>query len=237
MGEVRHYFTFGGRSSREFNVWISGTGVFDAPERDVSIVSVPGRNGDLTMDNGRFKNVKMTYPAFIPEDFEVNMAAFRAYMKSLIGYQRLEDTYCPDYYYKALLTEEFDPETTAYNKAATFDITFNRKPQRWFKSGEEFLDPITQNTTIFNPTMYDANPLIRVYGVGTFQIGDKSVEITENPVYTDIDCDMQDCYYNLTNLNGNVILSSGFPILRPGINGINIGTVTRLEIKPRWWTV
>ena len=243
MGEVNNFLIYAGKSSRDFGVWISGSGTFDAPDRDVTTVSVPGRNGDLTMDNGHFKNITMTYPAFIPRDFKENMAAFRAYMKSFTGYQRLEDTYHPEFYYMAMLNGGFDPDTSPYNRAAEFEISFNRKPQRWLKSGENFMvfgnsTVLTQNTTIVNPTSFPANPLIRVRGTGTFTIGAISVEVNENTVYTDIDCDLQDCHYGLNNLNANVVMVSGrFPTLPAGTTGINIGTVTSLEIMPRWWTI
>ena len=237
MGEIRNYLIYAGKSSKDFGVWISGTGTFDAPDRDVTVVSVPGRNGDLTMDNGRFKNVTMKYPAFIPRDFKENMAAFRAFMKSFTGYQRLEDTYHPEYYYMALMTEGFDPEPSPYNRAAEFEITFNRKPQRWLKSGEDFLPVMTAAGSVFNPTSFEARPLIRVVGTGTFYVGDIPVEVVTNPTYIDIDCDLQDCYNGLNNLNSNVIFTNGFPVLKPGNNNVTLGTCTSLQIKPRWWTV
>ena len=234
---MRHFFTYNGTNSKEFNVWISGGGTYDAPERDVTKVSVPGRNGDLTMDNGRFENVKMTYPAFIPKDFSSNMAAFRAFMKSMTGYQRLEDTYHPDYYYEALFTEQFDPETTALNRAGEFDITFDRKPQRWLKSGEKTIT-FGSAGSIFNPTMFTAKPLIRVYGSGVVGIGSVTITIEGNTSYIDVDCDLQDAYRGLVNMNSYLTLNSEiFPTLEPGVNGISVAGVSSIIITPRWWTV
>lgn len=40
---------------------ISGYGTYGAPERDVEAVAVPGRNGDLIFDNGRFTNAEVYY--------------------------------------------------------------------------------------------------------------------------------------------------------------------------------
>ena len=50
-------FQFNGRSSSEFGVYISGGGTYNAPERDVEFMAMPGRSGDLLIDNGRFKNI------------------------------------------------------------------------------------------------------------------------------------------------------------------------------------
>lgn len=238
MGESKQYLIYGGKSSKDFNIWISGSGTFDAPQRDVSRISVPGRNGDLVMDNGRFENVNMTYSAFIPRDFPENMAGFRSWAKSMTGYQRLEDTYHPDVFYQAILIDSFDPETSPYNRAGTFDITFNRKPQRWLKSGEDFLPTITAATTLMNPTYFSSKPLIRVRGTGTFYIGSIPVTVVTNPTYIDIDCDLMNCYNGLTNLNNYVELQNNhFPELPSGSVGVTLGTITSLQIKPRWWTL
>ena len=51
------FFTFGKVSSREYGVFISGTGTFNKPERRVKKFTVPGRNGDLTIDEGAFNNL------------------------------------------------------------------------------------------------------------------------------------------------------------------------------------
>ena len=83
---MRHYLYFAGRDSREFGIYISGSGTFNAPERDIEFVSVPGRSGDLTIDNGRFLNVTGTYPAFIHQNFAENAAKARLWLQSLTGY-------------------------------------------------------------------------------------------------------------------------------------------------------
>ena len=235
--EIVNFFTFAGKSSKDFNIIISGEETFDAPKRDVTKVSVPGRNGDLTLDNGRFLNMEHKYPAFIRGDFVKNMSALRDWAKSLRGYQRLEDSYHPDQYMMAILIDSFLPTPTPDNIAGEIQIVFNRKPQRWLKSGEDFMPTITAATTIFNPTTFDALPLIRVVGTGTFYIGSIPVEVVTNPTYIDIDCDLQDCYNGLNNLNANVQFVNGFPKLTPGSNSVTLGTVTSLQIKPRWWTV
>ena len=34
-GIIEHYLTFDGKNSRDFGVWISGGGTFNAPARDL----------------------------------------------------------------------------------------------------------------------------------------------------------------------------------------------------------
>lgn len=131
-----HSLIFGGVNSALFNVYISGGGTFSAPQRDVEVVSVPGRNGDLIIDNGRWRNIEVRYPAFIPSGFKSNIDAFRAAICRKTGYQRLEDTYHPDEYRLGMLSSGIDPSTKYMNQAASMDLVFNCKPQRFLKSGE-----------------------------------------------------------------------------------------------------
>lgn len=129
---------FGGIDSSDYNVFISGTDTFSAPERDVEYVSVAGRNGDLIIDNGRWKNITVTYPAFIPNTFENRIGEFRAEMMKKLGYQRLEDTYHPDEFRLASFSDGMNPSNiTAFHRFGEFALAFNCKPQRFLKSGED----------------------------------------------------------------------------------------------------
>lgn len=235
MIPVYNFFTFDKKSSRDFEVWISGSGTFISPKRDVTMVSVPGRNGDLTIDNGRFENVLIEYPAFIVKNFDQNYNAFKAYLSSKRGYKRLEDSYHPDYYRMALFSEALEPEMTALNRAGRFDVVFNCDPRIFLKTKDyEF----TAAGSIKNPTLYDALPMIRAYGTGSFTIGATTVTISSANVYTDIDSEIQEAYKGDTNCNNNITLSNGeFPTLAPGINNISLSGISRLIINPRWWTV
>lgn len=134
---MKHKFIFGGLDSSDYSIWLTGEETFQAPERDVEYIQVPGRNGDLIIDNGRWENMSVTYPANIPNNFEQNMAMFRAAICRKRGYQRLEDTYHPDEFRLASFTDAIEPEMIPLNRGGEFDITFNCKPQRFLKSGEE----------------------------------------------------------------------------------------------------
>lgn len=230
-----HYLTFAGKNSRDFNVWISGGGTFNAPARDSELITVPGRNGDLYLDNGRYENITVTYPAFITRRFQTSVEAFRDFLLAQIGYKRLEDTYHPDEFRLAMYSGGFDAEPTARNLAGSFDVSFNCKPQRYLKSGEQAIT-YTASGNIFNPTLYASKPLIRAYGTGTVTINGVTVQITAANQYTDIDCELMDAFNGATNCNGNIVLTNGeFPTIAPGLNAISKTGITTLEITPRWW--
>lgn len=230
-------FTFGGIHSADYGVWISGTGTFDSPERDVDKVVIPGRNGALTRDNGRFENIELTYPAFISRQFQPRFDEFRAAMLSKRGYQRLEDTYHPDEYRLAMFAGPLEPRTGIWNRSGTFDIEFDCQPQRFLKTGEQPIT-FTAGGALFNPTGYDALPLIRAYGTGTLTVNGYTVTVNVADGYTDIDSDLQDAYKGTLNCNPYITLTDyEFPILSPGAIEVSFTGFTRLEITPRWWTI
>lgn len=234
---MRKTITLNNKSLADFGVYISGKGVFDAPERDSESIEIPGRNGELTIDNGRYKNKPLTYPAFIIRDLKYNAQGLRNFLLSQSGYVRLEDDYHPEEYRLAKWIGGFEAEPIEELYAANFDLTFSCYPQRFLKEGEQEIE-ITAATTINNNYLTTAKPLIRAYGTGSFSIGGIAVQITSASSYTDIDCELEEAYKDslATNCNGNVVLTNGnFPKLVPGDNAITLSGITKLIITPRWW--
>ena len=234
-------FTFAGRSSREFGILINEAGsMWNSPERDSEAVQVPGRNGDLVIDNGRWQNTTGQYVCGIGVNFRENFRAFRAFLASVIGYSRLEDSWHPDEFRLARLTGALEPQLFKNGLTGEFTVEFEAKPQRFLKAGETPQE-LTSSATLTNNTLYTAKPLLRVYGTGTFTIGNISMKINAASSYTDIDCDIGECYKDTyaINCNGNVELTSGdFPTLKPGNTGITLGSgITKIIVTPRWWTL
>ena len=132
-------FTFDGVASSDYDIYLTGEGVFNAPKRAVNLLEIPGRNGNYALDQGRFQNITVTYKIGIFGEDESTYAdkasAFRNWICSKIGYKRLEDEYNPNEYRMALYSGgvEFD---TAQLIAGEATISFECKPQRWLTSGE-----------------------------------------------------------------------------------------------------
>ena len=228
---------YGGKNLLEFGVYVSAEGSYNAPSRSITEEVIPGRNGTLIIDNGRYENRVVTYPAYIIENLEANMAALRAYLLSHTSYTRLEDTFHPDEYYLAMPTGGIEVQTSGrYNREGVFNLSFTCKPQRYLKSGEEVIH-LTDAGTLYNPTMFVAKPLLRVYGNGEVHIGDSSFAIDTEAEYVDIDCEIEDCYSNGTNQNPYVTIDN-FPEFPPGENTISFeGEITQVDVITRWWSL
>lgn len=236
MGIIpNHFFTFNGFNSKDFGVWISGSGTYGAPSWDVEEVSIPGRNGTLHIDKGRLNNISITYPAFIPRHWPVKWAGFKQAMLQDSGFHRLEDTYHPNFFRLASYVGPLDPEVTAANLSGSFDVNFICRPERWLVDGER-LREIASGTVLMNPTGYTAKPLIRVTGTGTLTVGGYSVKLNANANYTDIDSELMDAYCGTVNCNGN-IETTAFPMLKAGGTKVTYTGFSSVLIAPRWWTV
>ena len=233
-----HFFIFDGLNSADYGLLLSGPETTEAPERDVSSVQVPGRSGDLLIDNGRFKNRSLRYRAAIIRDFESRFAAFKTALLLRTGVRRLEDSIHPEEFRLAAFKGPIAPETTPFNKAGEFTLEFDAKPQRYLRSGERAIRPVSGGT-LLNPG-FPALPLITVWGsgAGLLRIGDGEVAFTERftgPVI--LDCDTQNAYYGVENKNKE-ISAPAFPVLPAGESRVSwCGGVERVELVPRWWTV
>ncbi len=235
---MRNYFTLDGVASTFFGVYISGQGTFSSPERDYEMITVPGRNGDLVGTETRFMNGILTYKAGIYINFQSQIEALRAFLNSLYGYKRLTDTYHPNEFRQVIFRGPFNPKVLPKNDAGQFEIEFECKPQRFLTSGETAVTK-TASGTITNPTRFASRPLLVVTGTGQLGVGSDTITITAASGDTYIDCDMQDAYNANGSRNQYVQLSGyEFPTLKPGSNGITLGTgITKVVITPRWFTI
>lgn len=232
---MRGYFTYSGADSRDYGVYISGFNTYNAPARAFERISIPGRDGDILMDSGRYEMIAHAYDAFIVKNMNTNLEALRNYLMQFKSYQKLMDSYHPDEYYMAYYNAGLESDIGILHHTAEFKLNFMRKPQRFLISGDE-VTTLTANGSITNPTMYESKPLLRVYGTGTLGIGSQSIRIIASDVYTDIDCEMQDAYKGLVNCNGNVEFSNQrFPTIPAGEVGISLSGITKVEITPRWY--
>lgn len=172
--------TFGNINSADYGIYISGEGVFDAPKRAVEMISIPGRNGALALDQGYYENITVTYPAFNYEpdmdDFRDRLSAFRNALASQIGYQRLSDTFHPNEYRMAVFDEGLDINPIKYNTASQFDIKFDCKPQRFLTSGETETT-VSDGDALTNPTEYESSPLLKVEGYGNISFNNHNINI------------------------------------------------------------
>lgn len=239
MGIAIGNLTFNGTSARSLGVFVSGAGSYSAAALDFTQYQIPGRNGDLIIPNGRYQNIQITYPAFIPGKLPEKVQAVRNWIRSATSYARITDTYDTAHFREGFGVDiqEFAP---VRNEGANFQILFECKPQRFLISGQT-AQTISTGAVVANPTQFTALPLIQfanptssaritvTNSAGTFVL--TATRARTGTVL--VDCDTQNIYYGATNLND--LFSGSFPVLAPGNNTITFGGMTSVRITPRWW--
>ena len=190
---VFNSLTFDGQNSLDYGIYITGEAVYDAPEREVEMINVPGRNGALAIDQGRFQNISVEYKAGTfgadHSEYASKMRDFRNVLASRFNYKRITDSYHPDEFRLGLFRSGLEATPTHYSSAGEFNVTFDCKPQRYLLSGTEEVE-FTADGSITNPTLFASNPVLIVEGNGTVQIGDYIVAISGNTTDLWIDSEL-----------------------------------------------
>lgn len=155
VNDNKKYFIFNGKKSSDFDVWASGLNIFHSPERRIKRIQVPGRNGELLIEDGSFENTELLFKdCFIPRHFSENFTNLSNYLNRQKGYQRLELSWLPNEYRLAAFHGDIEASMKNWDGMGKFDLTLNCKPQRFLKSGEEPVDiipVISEGSTMWTP--------------------------------------------------------------------------------------
>ena len=228
---------FNGKSGDDFNLVVERYPTVILPSRKNEKINVPGRNGDLLIQQDAFENVRQRYDIYISAEKEKlpNVIHKVAEWLCVKGYKRLEDSYFLDTFRLASFVDGIEIENIL-NRFGRASIEFDCKPQRFYKIGDYFID-ITNAQSLHNPSPFTAKPIIAVQGsgAGTITDGLHSLALTTCNNIT-IDCETMQISQGIINMNR--IGSGSFPELREGDTPIIwSGGITSVRIKPRWWTI
>lgn len=237
------FFVYKDRRSLDFGLLIIKKGSFKGAARDVSRVSVPGRSGDLIIDNGRYSNIAVPYELTLLNkteySFEVQARQIRSWLLSGAGYFRLWDSYDPDYFRLASYSDEVDIEQEL-KQLGSLSISFDCKPFKYSVAGQT---PVifTQSGSLYNAEQFSSTPYVKVVGSGniTLTINESSFELRNVSEYIELDFELLNAYKGGEPKN-SLVSGSDMSSLRlvSGYNSISwTGSVERVEVVPRWCTL
>lgn len=129
----------GGVSLDQYGAVVNSAGIYEKPKRDYEMVHIPGRNGDLHIDNGGWKNVDVTYTVIFPdnrgESFDNRYSRLFNALMSQVGYLRVEDDFDVDHFRMGVLSDISDIKAGKSGSTGLCKIKLDCKPQRFLKSG------------------------------------------------------------------------------------------------------
>lgn len=237
-------FMFGGELSTEYGILITERPKSVRPERDITKIEIPGRSGDLIIDNGRYKNIDVSYKCEAIHNVSVfssiheQVQAINIWLSKSPGtYAELKDTYNNSFFRQALSVSKTEYEFPAPG-IAKFTVKFYCKPFLYSVEGQKTI-ALTGAATLYNPYYVAAQPYIKIYGSGNTALKINGTTYTVNGIdgYIVIDSELGDAYKE-NALQSDKITAAAFPVLLPGENTISwTGTATKIEIVPRWCTV
>lgn len=220
VNDYKKYFIFNGKKSSDFDVWASGLNIFHSPERRIERIQVPGRNGELLIEDGSFENTELLFKdCFIPRHFSENFTNLSNYLNRQKGYQRLELSWLPDEYRLAAFHGDIEASMKNWDGMGKFDLSFNCKPQRFLKSGEEPITLLPMRaeglTTIYSPkymfpTWTEVIP-VDAYRIGITLLSDVALSykvrfyLDGDPEYVDTEEKTLTVGERVTELNYNAI--------------------------------
>lgn len=232
------YFTYNNNSSYEFGLIVTGLRTYGAPNRRVETVHVPGKNGDLLLDEGTYDNIIVSYDIAVVENFPVNARAIAQWLLADNGYKYLWDTYNPDSYRLATYFNAIDFDVESLKKQGKATINFYAKPQRFYS--ETRIWNGNGRISVTNPYGFTAKPTISTSGTVTITVGDIVIKVNE--IYNSritIDSETMQCYEGDVNCNSMVEIDE-FPVIPPYatvdfvISGASSSQVSTF-ISPNFW--
>lgn len=257
-------FEWSGKNSLSFGVALTSAAPHNLPERDTTSVSIAGRSGDLLKDNGRYKNMPVSYScSIVPlprySNCEEQMRDIKQWLYStgVNYYATLSDTFNPNMFRLAKV-KAISPVKSGL--VYTFTLNFDCHPQLYYTEGDNWLDFSGKTVKLINPSNHTALPKIVISGnnstttlsdkitidsaVYSFSAWTGSNSINNNNYKNDVylDAEIMDAYLSDgTPINKFLLADSRTPTefikLGAGEHTISHNGDCTVKIQPRWWTI
>ena len=249
-----NYITFNGQRSDQLGIYVSTFPNYSYPEKNIESISIPGRNGDIILDSGTYKNVDVSYSVSIYEPMYGESAVTYSSIKDRMiaitkwlhpgtcGYCELSDTYYPGYYRLAICKNAGEVENLLHTVGRA-TIRFNCRPERfkssigWTTYNQNSNYVNIQSDSVCNNTIaaFDIQTILNT--AATFDIKcpnsnyDSSFMISSGSVITiygdtfTVDTD---------GAESRILRATAMPRLTPGQNKIRVSSGS-VKVRPRWW--
>jgi predicted phage tail component-like protein len=228
---MKNYLIFNGINSKDLGIRIERHNNFSSPQRVVDRVKVPGRTGEIIIDDNSYENIIFEYEFIL--DCKGSDLATKA--------NEISNWLHSDYTYKTLT---FSNSNKVYNAVVINKIDISRMFKTFGKAlvtfeayevsntKERSILKITNEDIYMNNTNDTIKPLIKVVGEGDcgISINNKAIELKGLEGEVIIDCCNLDCYKEEDNkiINCNNKMIGMFPKLEVGENKI---TVCNCEVE------
>ena len=219
---------FKDKSTHDFPLLVTEVGRRQKAAEQIERFEVPYRNGALTIRSDRYES----YPR------EMRMVCTDKYAigginEWLDGHGVLRTDLDKDGFFIADVVSGLEYENYLRDIDA-FSVEFLIEPFFYLDSGEIMITS-TAAFSLINPGNIYSQPLITVYGSGdiTLNINSQFVQLTGVETSITMDSKLALCYRDTLNMGAKMI--GEYILMDTGTNNIEwTGSVTKIEITPRW---
>ena len=219
---------FKDKSTHDFPLLVTDVGRRQKAAEQIERFEVPYRNGALTIRSDRYES----YPR------EMRMVctdkdAIGGINEWLDGHGILRTDLDKDGFFIADVVSGLEYENYLRDIDA-FSVEFLIEPFFYLDSGEIMITS-TAAFSLINPGNIYSQPLITVYGSGdiTLNINSQFVQLTGVETSITMDSKLALCYRDTLNMGAKMI--GEYILMDTGTNNIEwTGSVTKIEITPRW---
>ncbi|SDD06627.1 phage tail family protein [Peptococcus niger] len=148
------YFFYNGRSSREFGLRILNDMSLQIPEYDMEFIEIPGRDGDLAVDNRRYKSVERSFRCHLVlakgQRLDQAAVAIATWLSGKPGYHKLLWSGEPGYFWQAIHVQGVNI-VESLRQFGAVELTFRCQPGKYMAAGDRWFDvPAEPGLTLHN---------------------------------------------------------------------------------------
>lgn len=235
-------FILNGVNSESLKLVIQNRPELESPVRKVTFKSAYGVDGDLPFDEDSYNNTEMELYMYM-EGSPINTASInreRVYNLFNSGsYLNLIPYFDDTKTYRVMLKEppKFDSKYF-YGEGQSIELKLTVLPYKYYVNSPK--STLSVAGSITNPKSISSQPVIKIFGSGNVTLKVNGIDFVITNITGDIvlDCAAGFAYRDvsgaITNENSKTH-TRRYPFLKPGGNSIAwTGTVSKVEIEPRW---
>jgi len=241
-------FKFKGKRSDEMHLIIENNVGFASPERDLEFIAIPGRDGELIIDNKRYGSVTRTIPCVLslPKDESVEHVATKIGNWLNVDHQYHDFHWAedPEFVYRAMFYESFNLQRVI-RRFGRLVLNFKMHPIKYLKSSLVERS-VASGFNLHNPLTLPSKPIIKIVGHGDMRIRINDQEVVLSRIEEGgviIDSENQ----TVTTLDGRWsqarhLVTYPFPVLEVGNNvityqadnSLRLSRIDSVSIVPRF---
>lgn len=174
-------FTFGGINCESMGMVVEKFPDRPFPQRKQTVYSVPGRSGDLIVDENAYTNVIQPYQVYVREGggltMQQRLSAIGAWLLGTAGYRKLTDSYDTSIYRKARVANALE-FLNSLNRFGRATIEFDCQPMRYPITDEILTGKLGDTFTYPTNGLLPALPMIEIRDIpGSAAMIDLQIDI------------------------------------------------------------